>query len=116
MTHYMNLHAHPFELIASGRKTIELRLYDEKRRQIQMGDTIVFTCGEQSLTAMVVDLHRFPDFAALYQALPLDRCGYLPEELATAAPADMDVYYSAEKQARYGVVGIEIQLAEEESQ
>ena len=116
MTHYMNLHACPFAMIASERKTIELRLYDEKRRQIRVGDTIVFTCGEQSLAATVVALHRFPDFAALYRALPLDRCGYLPEELATASPADMDVYYSKEKQAIYGVLGIEIALLTEESQ
>ena len=80
------------------------------------GDTIVFTCGEQSLATAVIALHRFSNFAALYQALPLDRCGYLPEELATASPADMDVYYSKEKQAIYGVLGIEITLLTEESQ
>lgn len=116
MTHYMNLHACPFAMIASGRKTIELRLYDEKRRQIRVGDTIVFTCGEQSLATAVIALHRFSNFAALYQVLPLDQCGYLPEELATASPADMDVYYSKEKQAIYGVLGIEIALLMEESQ
>lgn len=113
MTHTLNLHPQPFALIADGRKTIELRLYDEKRRQIQVGDTLVFTHSDdpaQTLTAQVTALHLYPDFAALYAALPLDKCGYLPEELATAAPEDMNVYYSAEKQAQYGVVGIEIAL------
>ena len=113
MTHQLKLHARPFEMIQSGRKTIELRLYDEKRRQIQVGDTLVFTHSDdpaQTLTAQVTALHLYPDFVALYAALPLDKCGYLPEELATAAPEDMNVYYSAEKQAQYGVVGIEIAL------
>lgn len=117
MIHYMNLHARPFDNIQSGLKTIELRLYDEKRRLIEVGDTIVFTHSDdasQTCTATVTALHRFPDFASLYAALPLDRCGYLPEELATASPEDMNVYYSAEKQANYGVVGIEIQLEEED--
>ncbi len=118
MTHYLNLHSGPFGMIQSGRKTIELRLYDEKRQQIAVGDTLVFTHSDdatRTLTARVTALHRFPDFAALYAALPLDRCGYLPEEIPTASPEDMNVYYSADKQALYGVVGIEIVLIEEEN-
>lgn len=116
MTHTLNLHAAPFAMIQSGRKTIELRLYDEKRQRISVGDTLVFAHSDdpaQTLTTRVTALHRFPDFRALYAALPLDQCGYLPEELATASPEDMSVYYSAEKQAKYGVVGIEIALLEE---
>jgi ASC-1-like (ASCH) protein len=119
MTHVLNLNPRPFEDIKSGRKTIELRLYDEKRQQIRVGDTLVFVHTEASartLTATVTALHCFPDFAALYAALPLDRCGYLPEEVATATPADMNIYYSTEKQALYGVVGIEIVLGKEEVQ
>lgn len=116
MTHTLNLNPQPFAMIADGRKTIELRLYDEKRRKIQVGDTLVFVHTEdesKTLTAAVTALHRFPDFAALYAALPLEQCGYLPEEIATASPADMNVYYSAEQQARCGVVGIEIALCQE---
>ena len=113
MLHQMNLNPDPFTLIESGRKTIELRLYDKKRQQIGVGDTILFTCTDnpaRTLTVMVTALHRFPDFAALYAALPLEQCGYLPEELATAHPDDMSLYYTAEQQACYGVVGIEIQV------
>ncbi len=116
MTHYMNLHSRPFSMICSGQKTIELRLYDEKRRHIKAGDTIVFTHSDdasQNCAAAVKTLHIFPDFAALYAALPLEKCGYLSEELAEASPSDMNVYYSVEKQAHYGVVGIEIQLLKE---
>ena len=119
MTHTLNLCPSPFEMIRSGRKTIELRLYDERRQSIEVGDTLVFVHTEDAsltLTAKVTALHLFPDFAALYAALPLDRCGYLPEELADASPADMNVYYSAERQAQYGVVGIEIALLEEEKE
>ena len=119
MIHTLNLQPQPFAMIAEGLKTIELRLYDEKRSQIQVGDTLVFVHTEdesKTLTTKVTALYRLPDFAALYAALPLDKCGYLPEEMATASPADMNVYYSAERQAQYGVVGIEIALIEEEKQ
>ena len=90
----------------------ELRLLDEKRRQIKPGDTIEFTntaTGEQ-LHATVVTLHCFPDFATLYAALPLLQCGYTPENVADADPSDMTQYYSADEQKQYGVVGIELTL------
>lgn len=112
MVHHMNLKPQPFELIADGYKTIELRLLDEKRQKIAVGDTLVFTntaALEQQLRCSVKKLYCFADFAALYAALPLDKCGYLPHELATARPEDMDLYYPPEKQRQYGVVGIEIE-------
>ena len=35
MIHKMKLHNGPYELIKKGIKTIELRLYDEKRQKIK---------------------------------------------------------------------------------
>ncbi len=113
MTHSMNLHPRPFDMIAAGEKTVELRLYDEKRQAIAAGDTIVFSnsdAPDRKLRVLVTALHIFPSFEELYKALPLDQCGYLPEELPTASPTDMQAYYSAEKQRQYGVVGIEVAL------
>lgn len=43
MNHKMNLFPEPFEMISSGQKTIELRLNDEKRQKIQIGDIIEFS-------------------------------------------------------------------------
>ena len=43
MIHKMHLQPQFFNFIKSGIKTIELRLYDEKRQQIHLGDTIEFT-------------------------------------------------------------------------
>lgn len=113
MLHQMRLHNGPFQEIFAGRKTIELRLYDEKRQSIQIGDEIVFTNSSNpgsTITAWVTALHRFGSFEELYAALPLERCGYRPEEVATASPKDMELYYSPQEQARYGVVGIELQV------
>ena len=109
MTHYMNLKKQPFEMIKSGYKTIELRLYDEKRSLINIDDEIIFSCENETLTVRVLALHKFESFAALYRSLDLLKCGYLPEELATATADDMNVYYPPEKQEKYGVLGIEIE-------
>ena len=42
MIHRMNLDSNPFEMIKNGTKTIELRLNDDKRRKIKVGDYIIF--------------------------------------------------------------------------
>ena len=113
MTHYMKLHNSPFSLIASGKKTIELRLYDEKRKLIHPGDQIVFSntqAPENTVTVTVRELHIFPTSDELYKALPLEKCGYLPTEIPAASPKDMEAYYSPAQQAQFGVVGIEITL------
>ena len=108
--HTMKLHPSPFEKIKSGEKTIELRLYDEKRRQIRVGDDIIFTntATGETLKRTVYKLHCFDSFESLYQSLPLLQCGYTPENIHRASPADMRQYYSMEDQRKYGVVGIEL--------
>lgn len=108
--HNMRLHSAPFEMIKSGEKTIELRLFDEKRRQIKVGDKIAFTNNSSGeiLHATVLKLHCFNSFDELYQSLPLLKCGYTTENVDKATPADMEEYYSAEEQKKYGVVGIEL--------
>ncbi len=115
MTHTMRLQPVPFEMIKSGAKTIELRLYDEKRRKILIGDDIVFVHTEnqnETLKVKVIDLHIFDSFDELYDALPLLECGYTEEDIETASPKDMDLYYSREEQQKYGVVGIKIRKEE----
>ena len=113
MLHQMNLHAAPFDMIACGIKTIELRLYDEKRRLIKVGDEIEFTHSKDStrtLRCRVTALHTFPSFAELYANLPLLKCGYTEDDISTASSDDMELYYTKEQQEKYGVVGIEIEL------
>ena len=109
-THNMNLNPAPFEMIKSGEKTIELRLWDEKRQQIKEGDIITFTntSNGEEMSAMVKKLHRFDNFDELYKTLPLLQCGYTAEDVDTAHPSDMEQYYSVEEQKKYGVVGIEL--------
>lgn len=42
MLHDLKLYANNFDKIESGQKLREYRLYDEKRRTINIGDTIRF--------------------------------------------------------------------------
>lgn len=106
----MKLKNDPFEKIKNGTKTIEMRLYDEKRRSINIGDIIEFShidTGEIIRTE-VVALHIFSDFEAMYQYFDKIAIGYAEEEIAD--PQDMTQYYSLDQQKQYQVVGIEIKL------
>ncbi len=108
MKHEMRLHDGPFKLIKAGTKTIEMRLYDEKRQMIEAGDTIEFisrTTGEKQLTE-VIALHIYSSFAEIYRDYDKVSLGYAKDE--KASPNDMEKYYSKEEQEKYGVVGIEI--------
>ena len=112
MMHFMKLKDKPFRAIAEGRKTIELRLYDEKRRLVAVGDKIEFTAmsdNTQKITVTVTALHLFDSFESLYAALPLEKCGYDSDSIKTASAADMREYYPEEEQKKYDVVGIEFE-------
>ena len=110
MIHNMKLHSAPFEKIKCGQKTIELRLFDEKRQKIKAGDVIEFTntSNGDKMRATVKKLHRFDSFEEMYKTLPLLQCGYTAEDIDTAHPSDMEQYYSAKEQEEYGVIGIEL--------
>ena len=107
--HHMHLRQKPFDQMDRGRKTLELRLWDEKRRQIRVGDVIRFenTDDETDVLHMeVTEVLCFPSFAELYRSVSLADCGYAPGE--PASPEDMDAYYTPEQQARWGVVAIRV--------
>ncbi len=109
----MNLNPFPMKEIRAGRKTIELRLYDEKRKKNSVGDIIIFVNTENAddtLSVTVKNLFVYRSFAELYDNLSLLKCGYTAKNIDTASPDDMELYYSKEKQSQYGVVGIEVEL------
>ena len=110
MKHYMKLKPFPFGMIKSGRKTIELRLFDEKRQKIKVCDSIEFTNTQtgEVITAEVVALHRLASFKELYESLPLTKCGYTADTVENAHYTDMNEYYPENEQGKYGVVGIEL--------
>lgn len=109
MLHIMKLKRAPFDKIKNGSKTIELRLNDEKRQKVNIGDFIEFCCIDEPnkrIQTRVTTLHHFNSFAELYATLPKEKLGYSSEE--TPDPDHMNEYYSKEEQDQYGVLGIEL--------
>ena len=105
----MNLHPQPFVLIKAGKKDVEMRLYDDRRKSIKVGDKITFTNIDngEKLTVTVINLYRFNSFEELYKHFDKTRLGYSINEIAN--PQDMELYYSKERIMKYGVLAIEIE-------
>ena len=110
MIHYMKLQPSPFKTMKIGMKDIEMRLNDDKRQLIKVGDIIEFTNTEtgEIIKTKVINKHHFSSFDDLYNSFDKSRLGYYENE--TAHPNDMTKYYPAEEISQNGVVGIEIKL------
>ena len=106
----MNLQPKYFDFIKDGTKRIELRLYDEKRRSIQLGDIIEFAkSDDEKFKAKVIGLLRYNSFAELFEDFDISilaDSSMTKQELLEV----LGEFYSEEKQAEFGVIGIRIKL------
>ncbi len=106
----MNVKTKYYNLLKAGKKTIELRLFDEKRQQITEGDLILFadlSDASNTFQSKVTKLYRADSFKALCQQIKPTQAGFQSEqELLTA----LEEFYTPDAQKKYGVVGIEIAL------
>jgi len=108
--HQMKLATAPYNNIASGKKVIESRLFDEKRQQISIGDVITFTENENpenNVTCTVRGLLRYQTFKDLFADHNPSLFG---EESHDFLLKQIKQFYSDEDEQKYGVVGIRIQL------
>ena len=108
--HQMKLATEPYNNIASGKKLIESRLFDEKRQIISIGDTITFSENdkpENSVTTVVRGLLRYQTFKELFSDHEPSLFG---EESRNFLLTQIKQFYSDEDEQKYGVVGIRLQL------
>lgn len=108
--HEMNLQPKYYDFIKYGTKRIELRLYDEKRSKIQLGDIIEFSkSGSDKLKAEVTGLLRYNSFKDLFEDFDIS----ILADASMTKNELLDVlseFYTPEKQAQYGVVGIRLKI------
>ena len=107
MKHSMKLLESPFNRIKNGTKTIEFRLYDEKRKKVQIGDTIEFSLLpdlKEKILVEVVKLYKANTFKELFEKLYTDK-----NEIDKKVKGMYEIY-SPEKEKEYGVIGICLKL------
>ncbi len=106
----MRLDEKPFNLIKKGIKEVEYRLNDDKRKQIKIGDIIVFTNRntQEQLKVKVIDLKYYKNLLDMFtDTFDL----YLKNDYQTPLEAVKDItYYTEEEISKYGCVAIFIKL------
>ncbi|MEE0866611.1 MAG: ASCH domain-containing protein [Clostridia bacterium] len=114
MKYIMKLNPKYFEYMKNGTKTIEIRLNDEKRKNIKIGDEIIFKKEpelEEEINTQIVELIVKRNFNELIRDLNI--CEY-SDKNETEEDFLKDIYnfYTKEQELKYGVVGIKISIIE----
>lgn len=110
MVHQMGLYGEYFDSIKEGKKMVEVRLNDDKRRKIKIGDTIEFIKvpeKSETLRAQVAELREYDTFKDMYEDIPFkdfDCEGWTLEEMINGT---YDIY-APEQEKKWGALAISI--------
>ena len=109
--HHMKLDAIHFDAIRAGKKTVEMRLLDERREDLRIGETVTFLCNgrEESLSVRVMGLYSYPDFETLVQDYRPSALGFAGKKSSYIARY-MRAIYGKEKCERYRALAIRVKL------
>ncbi len=106
----MVVHLNPeiFDIVKTGSKNIEVRINDEKRRQLKVGDTLVFLKrpdDNEEIRAIVTSLDYYDNFNELVNHYEMERL-YLSSYSKEMFLDELAKFYTLEEQEKYGVVAI----------
>ncbi len=103
-----------FDLVKYGSKNIEIRLYDEKRKKLNVGDTLIFYKNEdesKKVIATVKELTIFDNIEELVNNYDL-RNMYFEDSSKEELISIFNEIYSKDKQEEYKVVAIKFEKKE----
>ena len=106
----MKLKEQYFNYIKFGTKTYEIRLNDEKRQKIKIGDYIEFQkepLKEEKIIYKVDDLLYFKNFEELINKIDITLLAS-SKETKEELLKTLNSFYNAEEQKKYGVVAIKL--------
>jgi len=113
MIHQMKLNKQPFSRIKSGKKTIEVRLFDEKRQKLRIGDQIEFSLIDnlsEKILVEIIGFSRFGNFKDFYSYHDYKKFGHPDGITLEQQVENARKFYSVERENKYGVLGIHIKL------
>ena len=109
MKYIMKLNPKYFEYMKNGTKRIEIRLNDEKRKNIKIGDEIVFQKEPElkdEISTQIVNLIIKRNFKELIESLDISEYSDKSESEEKFLN-DLYKFYTKEQEEKYGVVEIE---------
>ncbi len=107
--HRMRLESYPFDLFKNRKKSVEMRLFDDKRKKLKVGDLIIFKNKEngEEIISEIYGLKTYKTFDELYANYKKEQLGYENNE---ATPNDMAQYYKPDQIKKFGTVAIEVKI------
>ncbi len=97
-----------FEIVKNGTKTVEVRLYDEKRRKLKVGDTLVFLKRPddiEQIKTKITNLEVYKNFKELIKHYEMKEL-YLESYTKEMFLEELKRFYTEEEQEKYGVLAI----------
>ena len=105
----VHLHKEVFDIVRDGIKDVEIRVNDEKRRNLKVDDTLIFVNrGDENekISVKVIKLNYFKDFTEVWNYYKMEKI-YLKETTRDEYLMLMKKFYSDDEVNKYGVVAIE---------
>ncbi len=109
-TYQMTLMRKYFDRLVSGKKTVEMRLLDEKRSELALSDIIEFSCVDnlsETVRTKIIGLYKYSNFSRLSSDFSPSELGYTMAS-AEDIPYDMEIIYGKEKIEKYGALAIRV--------
>jgi len=110
MMHTMKLNTRPFERMKEGKKMVEYRLNDEKRKRLKLGDTIIFqklSNLDEKLLMEITDLNLFNNFYDAFLEFVNVENSDIGESIEKAVNS-MYEYYEKNDEKKYGCLAISL--------
>lgn len=109
-THTLNLQPLYFDLIKNGQKTLEGRLYDDKRKDFNIGDKIIFYKEPdkiETIKSIILDKYLYNNFEDMATHLNKNELGFAnktKDEMINTYRS----FYPKENEKKFGVVVFKI--------
>lgn len=112
----MGLNHDQFLLMKKGTKKIEIRLNDEKRSDLKVGEAITFrdTATNEKLTVTVEKINKFETFRELYSNFDAIVVGSPKNDSLDKMVSDTYTIYSPEQEKKYGVLALKVNIIDKE--
>ena len=108
----MKLTTDHFDKLKSGKKIYEVRLNDESRQKIGVGDNIIFKREPDLLDGVIVrvtDVKRFDTFEQMATILSIESIGFDLKNASQVSRHFLKIY-SKSDEAKYGVVAFKFEV------
>lgn len=109
MKYKMGLQEKYFKMMQEENKKIEIRLCDQKRKELKVGDIIEFSKEPErieKIDTIITEIKKYYDFEQALENLPIN---LITTEEKSNYLKDLDQFYPKKLQEEYGVLAIKVE-------